>query len=330
VIVPPYTFIATINAVLLFGAMPVFVDTDPDTFQIDHRKIEAAITPQTVAIIPVHLGGGTFHVDSVMASAVRRRLPVIEDACQSHLAEWKGRKVGTFGLTGCFSFQASKNLNCGEGGAMLTNSDSLIEKAYSYHNNGRGRAPLGANVKFEYVSSGANLRLTELQGALLLAQMTRLEKQMKSRETNAAYLTSLLREIPGVIPAKDLEGCTRNAYHLYMMRYDSAKFAGLSRDNFLKAVNAEGIPAGDGYSPLQREPSIRATLTSRGGQRVFSKERIKTWDERNVLPVNDKLCAESVWLTQNMLIGERNDMDEIAAAIRRISKNAAAIKAKLA
>lgn len=329
VLVPPYTFVATINAVLLYGAMPVFVDVDPNTFQIDHTKIDAAVTPQTAAIIPVHIGGGVANIDGVMAAAVRHRLPVIEDACQAHLAEWKGRKVGTFGLTGCFSFQASKNLNCGEGGAVITNNDQLIEKAFTFHNNGRSRGP-GANpTGFGYDSTGANLRLTDLQASLLLAQMTRLEQQSKTRETNAAHLTTLLREIPGVTPATTAPGCTRNAYHLYMFRYDASKFDGLSRAQFLKAMVAEGIPASGGYSPLNKDPFIRTRLTSKSFARVYSKERMKSWDERNAMPVNDKLCAEAVWFTQTMLLGDRTDMDEIAAAIRRIQRNAAAIKNKL-
>ena len=326
VIVPPYTFVATINAVLLYGAMPVFVDTDPETFQIDHRKIEAAMTPRTVAMMPVHLGGGAFDVDAVMEIAQRRKIPMIEDACQSHLAEWKGRKVGSYGTTGCFSFQASKNLNSGEGGALITSDGDFYEKAFAFHNNGRP----SSDSTFRYGSPGANLRLTDMQGALLLSQMSRLESQARSRETNAAYLTTMLREIPGIVPAKVPAGCTRNAYHLYMFRYDAAQFAGLQRAGFLKAMQAEGIPCSGGYDALNREGFIRAKLTDRGGARVYSKERIREWDERNVLPANDKLCKEAVWFTQNMLIGPRADMEQIAEAVRRIQRNASAIKAKLA
>src|SRR5262245_8220259 len=121
VIVPPYTFVATINAILQVGALPVFVDSDRESLQIDARKIEAAITPRTVAIMPVHLGGNVADLDAILGVANRRGIPVIEDACQAHLAEWKGRKVGTYGKAGCFSFQAWKNLISGEGGDILTN-----------------------------------------------------------------------------------------------------------------------------------------------------------------------------------------------------------------
>jgi perosamine synthetase len=312
--VPPYTFVATVNAVLLFGAMPVFVDIDPATFQIDHDKIEAAITERTVAIVPVHLGGGSVDLDGVLSVAGKHKLPVIEDACQSHLAEWKGRKVGSYGMTGCFSFQASKNLNCGEGGAIITSDDALKEKAYAFHtNNGRG----------------ANLRLTDLQASLLLAQMTRIEQQAKTREANAQYLTQLLRGIPGIKPAATARGCTRNAYHLYMYRYDGANFADLQRAHFLKALSAEGIPASGGYKPLNLEPFLKSAFTSRGGSRVYSKERVRAWEERNRMPENDKLCTEAVWFTQNMLLGTKSDMEEIAGAIRRIQKHAPEVRSKL-
>ncbi|MGC8794893.1 MAG: DegT/DnrJ/EryC1/StrS family aminotransferase, partial [Bryobacteraceae bacterium] len=242
VIVPPYTFVATINVVLLMHAIPVFVDTDPQTFQIDPRKIEAAITDRTTAIIPVHIGGSAADMDSILAIARKHKLPVIEDACQAHLGEWRGRKLGTLGDTGCFSFQNSKNLNSGEGGAILTASEELIERCYAFHNNGRGRRVTSYN--FSYESSGHNLRMTEFQAALLMAQMTRLEQQARTRDQNGQYLTSLLREIAGIEPARTYEGCTRNAYHLYMLRYRKEHFAGLSRAKFLKALRAEGVGLG--------------------------------------------------------------------------------------
>ena len=130
------------------NALPVFVDSDRETFQIDPRKIEAAITPRTVAIMPVHLGGNAADIDAIQAIASKRRIPVIEDACQAHFGEWRGKKVGTYGATGCFSFQASKNLNSGEGGAILTNDEELLEKCYAFHNNGRGRKSTGYNFSY--------------------------------------------------------------------------------------------------------------------------------------------------------------------------------------
>src|SRR6476620_5021135 len=187
VIVPPYTFIATINVVLRQHALPVFVDTDINTFQIDAKKIEAAISPLTKAIMPVHLGGSACDLDKILSVSRKHGIPVIEDACQAHLAEWRDRKVGTYGKAGCFSFQASKNLTSGEGGAILTEDDDLIERCYRFHNNSRGRQNSGDD--FSYRQIGANLRLTEFQAAILTAQMTRLQEQARTRDQNAAHLT---------------------------------------------------------------------------------------------------------------------------------------------
>src|SRR5574340_36258 len=173
VIVPVYTFIATINPVLMHRALPVFVDTHPETFQIDARKIEAAITERTAAIMPVHIGGSPADLDAILEIGRRRKIPIVEDACQAHLAEWRGRKVGTFGAMGCFSFQASKNLNSAEGGAILTNDQELFERCYTFHNNGRNRTVVD-NYNFSYQAGGMNVRMTEFQATLLLAQMTRL------------------------------------------------------------------------------------------------------------------------------------------------------------
>lgn len=320
VIIPPYTFIATVNVVLRQHALPVFVDTDPETFQIDARKVEAAITPATRAIMPVHLGGNAADLDSLLATARKHNIPLIEDACQAHLAEWKGRKVGTYGDAGCFSFQASKNLNSGEGGAILFNDADLRERAYAFHNNGSGLKFIGAN--FTYNSTGANLRLTEFQAGILLSQMERIEQQARRRTENARYLTSMLGEIKGISPARQYDGCTLNAYHLYMFRYNSEAFAGLSREQFLKALGAEGIPASGGYSPLNSQAFIRTYLNSRGCQRIFGAQRLKQWEERNHCPANDRLCSEAVWFTQNMLLAEKSDMDQIAEAIRKIQANA--------
>jgi len=321
VIVPPYTFIATVNAVLLMGALPVFVDTDRETFQIDARRIEGAITPATRAIVPVHLGGSAADLDTVMDVARRRGLTVVEDACQAHLAEWRGRKVGTYGAAGCFSFQASKNLNSGEGGAILTGDEDLLEACYRFHNNSRGRRNTGAD--FSYAGTGANLRMTEFQAAILLAQLTRLEEQSRTRDRNAAYLSRQLDEIPGITPARMYAGCTRNAWHLYMFRYDPAAFAGLPRALFLKALAAEGIPASGGYSPLNREPFLEAALSSRAFRAIYGPARLQAWREGNRTPENDRLCAEAVWLTQTMLLGPQDDMDDIVAAISKIRSHAA-------
>jgi dTDP-4-amino-4,6-dideoxygalactose transaminase len=317
VIVPPYTFVATVNVALLHYAMPVFVDSDRATFMMDPRKLEAAITERTAAIIPVHIGGSPADLDSILAIAKKHNVPVIEDACQAHLGRWRGRNLGTWGTSGCFSFQVSKNLSSGEGGAILTNDEQMASKCFAFHNNCRQRKTAGYN--FTYVGGRAtNVRMTELQGALLLSQLPRIEARAQTRSANADYLSSMLREIPGILPARLYEGATRSAYHLYMFRYDPAQFANLPRAKFLRALSAEGIACSSGYGPLNKAGFIHNALQTRPYQRVYGKAAIETWAERNQCPENDKLCDEAVWFTQTMLLGPRSDMDQIVAAVRKI------------
>jgi dTDP-4-amino-4,6-dideoxygalactose transaminase len=323
VILPPYTFVACVNAILMLHAIPVFVDSDPETMQIDARKIEAAISDHTAAIMPVHLGGNLADLDTILPLAAKRKIPVLEDACQAHMGEWKGKKAGTHGAAGCFSFQASKNLNSGEGGAMLTGSAEVAEKAYAYHNNSRGRRASGYD--FSYRGTGTNFRMTEFQAALLMAQMSRLDEQVKRRTENGAYLNKMLAEIPGILPAKMYPGATRNAYHLYMFRYMKEHFAGLDRAAFMKALNAEGVPCSGGYSPLNKEPFIEATLHE-PVYKAIAGDRVANWTQRNACPRNDELCTEAVWFGQTVLLASRQDMEQIVEAVRKIHAHAAELK----
>ena len=203
VIVPPYTFIATYNVVFQSCALPVFADTDPETMQIDPDKIEARITERTRAIMPVHILGQPANMDRIMAIARKHNLVVIEDACQAWLGEWRGRKLGTIGDLGCFSFQNSKHLPCGEGGAVVGNDDGVMDRAQSFHNCGR---PYGSVKGRGYPIIGTNRRMTEYQAAILLSQMKRLEADTAKRREHAAYLDSILKDVPGILPQKVYEG----------------------------------------------------------------------------------------------------------------------------
>lgn len=322
VIVPPYTFMATVSVVLLHYAMPVFVDSDPETFLMDPGKLETAITDRTAAIIPVHIGGSAADMDGILAIADRRRVAVIEDACQAHLGQWRGRGLGSWGTTGCFSFQVSKNLPSGEGGAILTNDEQTADKCAAFHNCCRGRSGSG----FAYRGGrNTNVRMTQFQSALLLSQMEGLQQRAKTRSDNADYLTKMLGQIPGVIPARMYPGCTQNAYHLYMFRYQPEGFSNLSRNKFVKAMRAEGIPCGTGYGPLNKAGFIRDALNSRPYLRVYGKAAIEKWAQRNECPQNDKLCGQAVWFMQNMLLGPRSDMDQIVEAIGKIRAHAPAL-----
>jgi len=324
VIVPPYTFVATVNVVLLHYALPVFVDSDRQTCQMDPARLEAAITDRTAAIIPVHIGGSPADLDRILAIARKRNIPVIEDACQAVLGQWRGRGLGSWGTSGCFSFQLSKNVSSGEGGAILTNDEAMANHCYAFHNCCRNRP--GADSKVNYRGGrSTNVRMTELQGALLTTQMEGAEQRANTRHENGKYLSSLLGEVPGILPARMYEGCTRNAYHIYMFRYQPEEFAGLPRNKFVKALRAEGIPCSTGYGPLNKAEYIQDALRSRPYVRVYGKDALDQWMERNQCPENDKLCEESVWFMQNMLLGPRGDMDEIAEAIRKIQAHAAAL-----
>jgi perosamine synthetase len=322
VLVSPYTFVATVNAIFLQNALPVFVDTDRETFQVDANKMEAAITPQTRCILPVSLGGSPVNFDKIIQVAQSHNLPVLEDACQAHLAEWRHRKVGTIGDLGCFSFQASKNLPSGEGEAILGHNRDLIERCMSFQNNSRAVTPAGDYEMMTYVINGSNHRITEFQGALLTTQASRLEAQTRTRTMNGLYLTKLLGEIPGISPARMYDGCTRNAYLLYMLRYDPTAFGSLPRSRFLRALQAEGIPCSEGYTPLNKQPFVEATLNSRTFRKIYTEQELRHYRERNHCPENDRLCDEAVWFSAPMLLGTRRDMDQIAEAILKVQKRA--------
>ncbi|MHC4656271.1 MAG: DegT/DnrJ/EryC1/StrS family aminotransferase [Planctomycetota bacterium] len=319
VIVSPYTFIATYNVVFGSCALPVFVDTDPETFQINPDKIEERINKNTRAILPVHILGLPANMDKINAIAKKHNLVVIEDACQAWLAEWRGKKCGTLGDLGCFSFQNSKHLPCGEGGAVIGNDEKIMDRCYSYHNCGR---PFGSiKPTSGYPIMGTNRRMTEYQAAILLSQIKRLEKDAQKRTRNADYLTSKIKDIPGILPAKFYDGVTRAAYHLYPFRYKKERFNNLSRNKFLSALRAEGIPCSSGYGPQYKDGVVEAVLNSRNFKRSFSKARLDKYRRELHYPENDQLCKEAVWFTQNLLLGTKRDMDDIADAILKIYEN---------
>lgn len=317
VIIPAYTFVATAASVALVGAVPVFVDVLPDTYCIDVAAVEAAVTESTRVVIAVHLGGQPADLDALMALCKKKNLRLIEDAAQAHCAEWKGRRVGAIGDLGTFSFQASKNLNAGEGGFVVSDDDTLAEAAWSLHNCGRSRS----GKWYEHPLIGGNYRMTEFQAALLLSQMRNLEDFAELRSKNAALLTEKLSEIDGIRPLVRDDRVTRHAYHLYVIRYDAAAFGGASRDTFLKALTAEGIPAAAGYRPLYQEPAFQERFRyypldspAFGGRPDYSAVSC---------PVTERICAdESIWLTQNMLLGSGDDVTQIAGAIRKIQRSA--------
>ncbi len=332
VLVPPYTFIATVQAILMNGAMPVFVDIDPHTYQIDTTKIEAKITPRTKAILPVHILGMPADMESIMAIAKKHNLLVVEDACQALLTEVNHKKAGTMGHAGCFSFQNSKNLPIGEGGAIVSNDDAFMDRCVSYSNYG---FPYGSNIGAVGGGSvvlGNKVRFTEYQAAIGLAQLARLDAQTTTREENAKYLKSRIEKIPGIVPYKLYDNATRVSFHLFSFRYKESAFKGLIREDFMKSLRAENVPCGGGYvSTLNSQPYLNDAFKTQNFRKMYSKEMLDfdQFKQRNHCPENDGLCKEAVWFSQSMLLGSRSDMDAIAAAIEKTHTNAESIKKAL-
>lgn len=317
VIIPPYTFFSTASAVIEANMVPVFADIDPATFNLDPRALEAAITPRTRAVIPVHFAGQPADMDAIMTIARRHNLFVIEDAAHAHGASYQNRPAGSLGNLASFSFQSSKNLTSGEGGLITTNDARLAEACRSLHN--CGRIPTG--VWYEHHVISGNYRLGELQGALLNAQLDRLAEQTATRDANGRFLAAGLARWPGLHPQQRPDSCTRHAYHLFMLRVDEQEF-GASRAALIEALHAEGIPCSAGYGfSLHRQPMFRDRAFGPYLPRV--KERLDY--EQVSCPNSDRVCQESVWLEQAMLLGPREDVDDVLRAFEKIHSQRAAL-----
>jgi dTDP-4-amino-4,6-dideoxygalactose transaminase len=262
-------------------------------------------------------------MDPINAVARQHRLAVVEDACQAWLAEYKGRKCGTLGDLGCFSFQNSKHLPSGEGGAVTGNSDHLLDRCDSFHNCGRSVGTFRGERP--YFSRGSNYRMQQMQAVILLQQLDKLVRETAIRRENADHLTSLLKEIPGIHPARLPEN-SRAVWHLYPFRYDATRFSGLSRDKFMQALSAEGVPCTRGYHEQYFDGLLEEAIESRGYKRLFGAPRLKAYrDSLHELKGNKQVCETTVAITQNLLLSDRASMEHIAAAIRKIQAHSAAL-----
>jgi dTDP-4-amino-4,6-dideoxygalactose transaminase len=318
VIVPPYTFFSTASAVIEANMVPVFADIDLDTFNLDPRALVAAITPRTRAVIPVHFAGQPADMDAIMIIARKRKLLVIEDAAHGPGASYRNRPVGSLAQLASFSFQSTKNLTCGEGGIITTNDAQLAAACRSLHN--CGRVPTG--VWYEHHVLSGNYRLGEFQGAVLNAQLDRLETQTKTRDRNGRYLAGRLATLPGLYPQQRPDFCTRHAYHLFMLRIDGREF-GAPRAAVIEALQAEGIPCSPGYGfSLPQQPMFR--------RRAFGPYLPRLADqldyERVHCPNSDLICREQgVWLEHRMLLGPRADVDDIYRAFEKVYEQRGAL-----
>lgn len=216
----------------------------------------------------------------------------------------------------------------GEGGAIVSNDEEFMDRCYSYHNYGSPYGSLIGDVSSGAVIAGTKLRLTEYQAAIGLAQMKKLDEQTTTRSDNAAYLQSQLKKIPGILPYVLNKDVTRAAFHLFPFRYKKEEFEGLTRDEFQKALIAEGIPCTGGYAPLNKMPFIANAFKTRNYQKMYPPELLdyNKYMDQNQCPENDKLCEEAIWFQQNMLLGDESDMDDIVAAIEKIHRNAGKLK----
>ena len=314
VIVPGYTFVATATCALNVGAAPIFVDVELDTINIDPAAIEAAITPCTRAIIPVHWNGWAADMDRILDIAKRHGLVVIEDACHGWGATWKDRKVGAIGDLGGVSFQASKHITAGEGGICLTNDEELAAKAFSYHHIGR----IAGRPFYEHHLVGWNFRMTEFDAAVLLAQLERLEEQCQRREENANFLYEQLSGIEGIRLLRREPYMTRISWHTFSFLYEAEGFGGAPRDRFLQALGAEGISCSAGYShPLYENPLFTEGRFGRIAELVGFPDYSAV-----SCPNCERLCREKVSIAQQCLLGTREDMMDIVRAVEKVSEHA--------
>ncbi len=322
VIVPAYTYVATATAVLQVGGVPVFADIIPETENVDPASMESLITERTRALLPVHVSGLPCDMAAINALAARHGLRVVEDAAQGIGGTWNGQRVGTIGDVGEYSFQASKNLPGGEGGAVVTNDPEIAEKAFML-------------MHINYEVLGWNYRLTGMTAALILSQLKRFPSLQARRQANAAFLRDALAEIPGIAPTREDPFVTGHGLHGLGVRYISEEFstgAPVSREAFAKALRAEGIPCALGYGdPIYKLPLFQEASTRLRDHcpDACDHPAMKRMDYANLhLPNVERLCGqEALRFNQPMLLGAQADMQDIVDAVAKIHANQDALAA---
>lgn len=322
VIIPDFTFVATASAVLSLGAMPVMVDVLPMTYCVDPALVEEAVTSRTKAIIAVHMGGHPADLDRLSQIARKRNLLLIEDSAHAHGSEWRGKKIGSFGLAGTFSFQSSKLMTAGEGGIIITNDEAFERQVRSVHDCGR----MPDEWFYSHYIYASNFRMTEWQGALLRAQLSRLEKQTAIRHRNARLLDTLLSSIEGITPQSIDERCTRNGHYACIFHYDPDAFNGLPIDTFIQALIAEGMPNQASYPPIHDLDLFK----SGAFRKKFQSGKADEYQDmlQRPFPVTHSAAWETVWIPQFALLGDEEDMEEIARAIGKIQEHSKLLKGR--
>ncbi len=329
VITTPWSWISSMACIFLNNALPVFADIDPDTWMLDADQIESKINQNTKMILPVQITGGICHMDKVNAVAGKHGLKVVEDACEAHLAEWKGKKAGTLGDLGCFSLQNGKQLTCGEGGAIIGDDERTMDLCYAIHNVGSARGKFMPRDKGGWPVLGNKARMAEYQASIVMTQMETVEQETRKRSENAGYLSSRISQIPGIKPRKDYPETNRTSYYYYGFRFNEKEF-GIPRDTFVKAIQAEGLPPSTNLGvtsyPLYQNGVVESVISSRTYQKLFSKQRLEEYRASLNLPKVTELCKETVGFHSNTFLGTRSDMDDIYNAILKVYENRAQLK----
>ena len=316
IITSPYTDPGTIQSILVSRALPVMADLDTESFQLDPDDVERKITKNTRALMPVHMMGQPCNMQRIMEIAKKHNLKVIEDSCQAIMAEYQGKKVGLIGDAGCLSFQTSKVFCCGEGGAIMSSNEELMDKCYTVMNHGTAKSGRTTVI-------GSKYRMNEFEAAVLLGQMPGLKERHDIRNRNAKYITENLKDIPGLIPQKIYEGTTAGSYYIYAWAYKKDKWNNAPRDKFLKALSAEGISLSPYIANgLHREPWTDHIQTLAEYKTMFGTARLKKFREELNLPKCDQVCDEMVMLwASGPLIGSLADMDDLINGIKKVYAN---------
>jgi dTDP-4-amino-4,6-dideoxygalactose transaminase len=297
----------------MVNAVPVLVDVDPETGCIDPAAVEAAITPRTAAVIPVHIAGHPADLDRLTSLCATRGLALVEDCAHAHGSTWNGRMVGTFGAAGSYSFQASKLMTGGEGGAVVATSSDVLARVRSFAD--CGRRP--GEWYYSHFVLGGNYRMTEWQGAVLLAQLERFEEQAARRDRNSAYLNAELATIPGVRPQRRDPRCGRQGNYCYVVRLDAAEF-GAGREAVRLALGAEGIPLTMAYPPIHR---LDVFVDPDGfAPRWRTREGMPDYAGLS-LPVAEDLAATTLWFTTAVLMGDEADAADVVTAVRKVHEH---------
>jgi dTDP-4-amino-4,6-dideoxygalactose transaminase len=318
VIVPAYTWEGTVAPILLLNAVPVFVDIDPATYCLDVKLLEGALTPRTRAILPVHLAMRFADLDEIGRIAKAHNLLVIEDCAHAHGGRWRNQGAGATGDLGCFSFQSSKLMTAGEGGAVITSNLEFYERAQSFMNCGRA----SVTDRYQHRMIGFNYRLTELQAVILAAQFERLLKQAKVRQANMDHFAQRLRGTPGLGFLAADKRQTRVAAYQFVFKYLPEHFGGIPRAAFLGALEMEGVPC-DG---LFYEPVYKSALfpVNPAEWPALSWGREKPIDLKASFhcPVSERAAyEESVWLPHHIFLGSKKDTNDIADAVLKVLEN---------